>query len=105
MVNAIIGFIQEGKAESALEAIPSMLSPHATVLREGPRLDIDAADLVPGDRQLLAPATPGHEQVADRGVIHRRPEAIDDEVAAVGHPHGGSPDSGFEGELDAPVGD
>ena len=54
VVNAIIGFIQEGKAEAALEAIRSMLSPHATVLRGGRRLDIDAADLVPGDRVLLA---------------------------------------------------
>jgi magnesium-transporting ATPase (P-type) len=54
VVNALIGFIQEGKAEAALEAIRSMLSPHATVLREGRRHDIDAADLVPGDRVLLA---------------------------------------------------
>jgi magnesium-transporting ATPase (P-type) len=54
VVNAVIGFIQEGKAEAALEAIRSMLSPHATVLREGLRLDIDAADLVPGDKVLLA---------------------------------------------------
>jgi len=54
VVNAIIGFIQEGKAESALEAIRSMLSPHATVLRDGRRVDIDAGDLVPGDRVLLA---------------------------------------------------
>ncbi|CAG0946162.1 H+-transporting ATPase [Gammaproteobacteria bacterium] len=54
IVNAIIGFIQEGKAESALEAIRSMLSPHATVLRDGHRRDIDAAELVPGDLVLLA---------------------------------------------------
>jgi len=54
VVNAIIGFIQEGKAESALEAIRSMLSPHATVLRDGHRRDIDAAELVPGDLVLLA---------------------------------------------------
>ena len=54
VVNAIIGYIQEGKAESALEAIRAMLSPRATVLREGRRLDIDAGDLVPGDRVLLA---------------------------------------------------
>ena len=53
VVNAIIGFIQEGKAESALEAIRSMLAPRATVLREGARLDVDAAELVPGDRVLL----------------------------------------------------
>jgi magnesium-transporting ATPase (P-type) len=54
VVNAIIGFIQEGKAESALDAIRAMLSPHAVVLREGRREEIDAADLVPGDLVLLA---------------------------------------------------
>ena len=54
VVNAIIGFIQEGKAESALDAIRAMLSPHAVVLRQGRREDIDAADLVPGDLVLLA---------------------------------------------------
>lgn len=35
VINAIIGFIQEGKAESALDAIRAMLSPHATVIRGG----------------------------------------------------------------------
>ena len=54
VVNAIIGFIQEGKAESALDAIRAMLSPHAVVLRDGRREDIDAAELVPGDLVLLA---------------------------------------------------
>ena len=49
VINAAIGFIQEGKAEAALEAIRGMLSPHAQVLREGRRQEIDAADLVPGD--------------------------------------------------------
>ncbi|KGD88039.1 carbonate dehydratase [Achromobacter sp. RTa] len=54
IVNAIIGFIQEGKAESAMDAIRGMLSPHAMVLRDGARSDIDAAGLVPGDQVLLA---------------------------------------------------
>lgn len=53
VINAIIGFIQEGKAESALDAIRAMLSPHATVIRDGQRREIDAADLVPGDRVVL----------------------------------------------------
>src|SRR5690606_6975958 len=47
VLNAIIGFIQEGKAESALDAIRDMLSPHATVIRDGQHHDIDAGDLVP----------------------------------------------------------
>ncbi len=54
VVNAIIGFMQEGKAERALEAIRDMLSPHAQVLRDGRRQEIDAADLVPGDIVYLA---------------------------------------------------
>ncbi len=54
VINAVIGFIQEGKAEAALDAIRAMLSPHATVLRDGQRREIDAAELVPGDRVLLA---------------------------------------------------
>ncbi|WP_157270896.1 cation-transporting P-type ATPase [Azohydromonas aeria] len=54
VINAIIGFIQEGKAESALDAIRAMLSPHATVVREGVRREIDAAELVPGDVVVLA---------------------------------------------------
>ncbi len=53
VVNAVIGFIQEGKAEEALAAIRGMLSPHAQVLRDGRRQEIDAAELVPGDIVFL----------------------------------------------------
>jgi magnesium-transporting ATPase (P-type) len=52
--NAFIGFIQEGKAEDALAAIRRLLSPYATVLRDGKRIRLDAALLVPGDTVLLA---------------------------------------------------
>jgi magnesium-transporting ATPase (P-type) len=48
-INAVIGFIQEGKAEKALEAIRSMLSSQATVLRDGKRINVPADKLVPGD--------------------------------------------------------
>jgi magnesium-transporting ATPase (P-type) len=54
VINAIIGFMQEGKAESALDAIRALLTPHATVIRDGIRREIDAADLVPGDLVMLA---------------------------------------------------
>ena len=54
IVNVIVGFIQEGRAENALDAIRRMLAPHATVIRDGERHEIDAADLVPGDRVLVA---------------------------------------------------
>lgn len=53
LINAIIGFIQEGKAESALNAIRNMLSLSATVLRDGKRITIPAEEVVPGDIVFL----------------------------------------------------
>lgn len=53
ILNALIGFVQEGKAEQALEAIRSMLSPQAAVLRDGRRLALAAEELVPGDIVFL----------------------------------------------------
>ncbi|MFP4691922.1 MAG: cation-translocating P-type ATPase, partial [Bacteroidales bacterium] len=53
LINAVIGFIQEGKAESALENIQQMLSMEATVLRGGQKKTIDAVDLVPGDLVMV----------------------------------------------------
>ena len=52
-INALIGFIQEGKAEKALDAVRAMLASRATVLRDGERHEIDATQLVPGDIVLL----------------------------------------------------
>lgn len=53
-INAAIGFIQEGKAEQALNAIRSMLSLNASAVRDGKRLTIPAEELVPGDLVHLA---------------------------------------------------
>ena len=55
IVNATIGFVQEGKAERALQAIQRMLSPRATVLRNRQRTTVAAEDLVPGDLVILEP--------------------------------------------------
>ena len=49
IINAIIGFVQEGKAEKALESIRQMLSLNAVVLRDGNRQTVNAEELVPGD--------------------------------------------------------
>ena len=53
VVNAIIGFLQEGKAEQAMAAIRQMLAPHAAILRDGKRTTVAGELLVPGDIVLL----------------------------------------------------
>ena len=53
LANTIIGFIQEGKAESSVEALEKMMTPECTVLRDGEKKVIPARELVPGDVVLL----------------------------------------------------
>lgn len=53
IVNAVIGYIQEGRAEQAMDAIRGMLAPRSAVLRDGRRISVEASDLVPGDIVLI----------------------------------------------------
>ena len=52
-LNAILGLVQESKAEEALAALEEMAAPETTVLREGKRMSIPAIELVPGDFVFL----------------------------------------------------
>src|SRR5512138_379460 len=49
----VLGFVQEYRAERAIEALKQMAAPTATVLRDGLEIKIPARELVPGDRILL----------------------------------------------------
>ena len=53
ILNAIMGMMQESKAEKAMEALKSMSAPHARVLRNGRETILDASELVPGDVILV----------------------------------------------------
>lgn len=53
MINAILGFVQEYRAERSMESLRSLTAPEARVLREGVEQKIPAAELVPGDLVLL----------------------------------------------------
>jgi Ca2+-transporting ATPase len=53
VINALIGFFQEYRAETAVEALMQMTAPHARVLRDGKTQEILAIHVVPGDILLL----------------------------------------------------
>ncbi|GAB3550457.1 cation-translocating P-type ATPase [Noviherbaspirillum agri] len=53
LLNAVIGFVQEVRAERAMAALKKMAATSATVLRSGERASVPAHDLVPGDIVLL----------------------------------------------------
>jgi len=74
-VNAVVGFLQEGKAERALAAIRSLVSPKAHVLREGERRSVPVADLIPGDVVLLEA---GDRVPADLRLLRARGLLIDE---------------------------
>jgi cation-transporting ATPase F len=54
LINAVIGFIQEGRAEDALAALARSVSSEVTVLRDGCKQRLPSTELVPGDVVLLA---------------------------------------------------
>ena len=54
IVNAVLGYMQEAKAEAAVEALAQMTAPQTTVLRDGKVMRINTADVVPGDIIVLA---------------------------------------------------
>jgi len=69
LANAVIGFLQEGKAETAMAGIRQMLAPRAAVLRDGRWVTVDGASLVPGDIVLLEA---GDKVPADLRLIEAR---------------------------------
>ena len=100
VIQTLVGFIQEGKAEQALSAIRHMLAPKARVLRSGGQHQLDAANLVPGDTVLLEPGDrvpadlrleKSHNLKIDEAILTGESEAVDKSTGAV--------------SADAPLGD
>ncbi|NNL18997.1 MAG: cation-transporting P-type ATPase [Boseongicola sp.] len=80
LLNAVLGFIQEWKAETALEALRSMLSPTALVIRDGAEKIVPAREIVPGDRVL----TTAGEGIAADIRLELALDATTDESAMTG---------------------
>lgn len=53
LVNAVVGFIQESRAEAAIESLAAMMKTEATVRRDGRKIRVPSAEIVPGDVVLL----------------------------------------------------
>ncbi|GGC86950.1 carbonate dehydratase [Chelatococcus reniformis] len=77
LINAIVGFIQEGKAEQALDSIRDMIAPHAVVVRDGERHIIDAREIVPGD---VVAVEAGDKVPADIRLLRARGLSADEAV-------------------------
>ncbi len=76
-INAVIGFIQEGKAEKALDAISQMLSHQASILRDGRIMSLPADSIVPGD---IVSLQSGDKVPADLRLLKSRELRIDESM-------------------------
>ena len=80
LVNAVVGFIQESKAEAALQSLRAMVHTEAKVVRDGRERSIDSEQLVPGDLVLIEA---GDKAPADIRLL-RQAELRIDESALTG---------------------
>jgi Ca2+-transporting ATPase len=67
LLNAVIGYFQESKAQNAIEALSKLAAPKVMVIRDGKEFEIPGQDLVPGDIVLL---TSGGMVAADMRILH-----------------------------------
>jgi Ca2+-transporting ATPase len=75
VINAIIGFVQESKAEGAIAALAKAVSTETTVIRDGQKLRLASRELVPGDLVLLAS---GDKVPADLRLVNVRNLQVDE---------------------------
>ena len=101
ILNAVMGVMQESKAEKALDALKSMSAPHARVIRDGEESVIDAADLVPGDIIRLEA---GDFVPADARLLHSA-GLKSEESALTGESVPSEKDAEAEVAENAPIGD
>ena len=101
VLNAIMGVMQESKAEKALDALKSMSAPHARVIRDGKESVIDAAELVPGD---IIKLEAGDFIPADARLLHSV-SIKSEESALTGESVPSEKDAEAEVDEKAPLGD
>jgi Ca2+-transporting ATPase len=101
MVNGILGFLQERRAERALDSLQKMAAPNAKVLRDGKVVVVEAAALVPGDVILLES---GDSVPADARVLESHDLAIE-EAALTGESNAVEKTADAVDDASAPLAD
>ena len=101
VINAVMGVMQEAKAEKALEALKNMSAPHARVIRDGGEKIINASDLVVGDIILLEA---GDFVPADARLL-KSTSLKSEEAALTGESVPSEKDATVICKEDAPIGD
>lgn len=101
-LNATIGFIQEYRAENAMQALMKMVTPRATVRRDGERCEIDSSEIVPGDVVLLESGdlVPADLRILEASQLQTDDSILTGESVVVGK--GAAP---VDGGADVPLGD
>ena len=100
-LNVVLAVTQERGAERALEALSNLNSPTCLVLRDGARMEVDTADVVPGDILLLKT---GDLVAADARLIEAAGLAVD-ESSLTGESEAAEKDASATPEDDAALGD
>ena len=101
VLNAVMGVMQESKAEKALDALKSMSAPHARVIRDNKEEIIDAAFLVPGD---IIKLEAGDFVPADARLL-KCSSLKSEESALTGESVPSEKDAEYTAETDVPLGD
>ena len=101
VLNAVMGVVQESKAENAMEALQSLSAPHTRVIRDGQEQIIEAVDLVPGD---IIKLEAGDSVPADARLLHSV-SLKSEESALTGESVPSEKDANATVAADAPLGD
>ena len=101
LLNAIMGAMQEAKAEKALEALKSLSAPHARAFRDGQQKMLEAAELVPGDIIVLEAGdfVPADARLLESSSLKSEESALTGESVPV------EKDATLSIPLEAPLGD
>ncbi len=101
VLNAVLGFVQEYRAERSLEALKELAAPTARVIRDGREVTVSARDLVPGDLLLVEP---GDRIPADARLVET-PGLEVEESALTGESLPVRKSASWVGDPDVPLGD